>query len=70
LENRAVLKISGTQARERGAILGESAKYGLAILFVGGDKKIQILRGSRFGVNAESVASDHKIPNAVIVEGA
>jgi hypothetical protein len=37
---------------------------------VRGDKKIQILRSSRFGVNAESVASDYEIPNPVIVERA
>jgi hypothetical protein len=70
LKNRVVPKIGGSQAGERGAILGKSAKYRLAIFVVGADKEIQILRRSRFGVNAESVAPHHKIPNPVIVEGA
>src|ERR1700722_14335878 len=60
LESRTVHKVRRVQAAEWCAVLCECAKYCFAVVLVGSDKNIQILGGSRLGVNAESIASYDK----------
>jgi hypothetical protein len=70
LENGTVHEIGRAETTERCTVLGECPKYRLAIFFVGADEEIQVFRCSRFGVNAESIASHDKVLNGVIVERA
>lgn len=63
-----VAEIGRRQPRNRRTKRRECPIYGLAISNGGPDKQIEILRGSRLGVNTHRIPADHQILNPVCVE--
>ena len=68
LEDGAIRKICRTQPFQRSSKLSQSSEDCLAILVTRLNKHIEILRCSRFSMNAESIASNDEVLNGVCIE--